>query len=170
MDVEPGAGRSIVPGVLEVFGNHSPDAIAAAVQVRACSFDEIDGKLPHRDWPTAEVLHFDDYSALIERPELLLSTANPRFRGSLGWLSRLTDRLQTRLVVVECATPAEAAAARSLGAALVAKGGPPVLVSECAEPGVRAAYFGSLYSLVIHDNPIDAAVGYAAADVHRKGG
>ena len=170
LHVEPGAGRSIVPGVLEVFGNHSPDAIAAAVQVRACSFDEIDGKLPHRDWPTAEVLHFDDYSALIERPELLLSTANPRFRGSLGWFSRLTDRLQTRLVVVECTTPAEAAAARSLGAALVAKGGPPVLVSECAEPGVRAAYFGSLYSLVIHDSPIDAAVGYAAADVHRKGG
>jgi CHAT domain-containing protein len=141
--VEVGPG-GVAQAVAAVFGTHDPAHVAKAVTVTPCGVEELD-ELAGRQL-TADVLHFNDGAFLADGADLL-RCGRPDRRGTLGWLLRLVDRLQTRLVVLTA--PARAHDARRLAAAVVARGGPAVRVSR--EPELGA------YPRLVHDYPLDEA-------------
>ncbi|GLH99804.1 hypothetical protein [Phytohabitans aurantiacus] len=115
-------------------------------------------------WPTVEVIELaGSILAPVEAsragaPRGLLSTAQPDGIGTLGWFERIAAGRQVRLLVVDCQTAAEAAAARLLAAELTARGGAAVVVADRVSP---YALF-SLYIRIIHDQPLDMAAGTVA--------
>jgi hypothetical protein len=149
LQVDPVPGREIAAMVPRIFGGHPVDVIARAILTSTTSVTDSGELRPDSSWPTVDVLHFDRYPVLTV--EHLLSTAHADEPYTLGWLARFTNRYQTRLVVIDCENEAEAAAARALAAALVAKGGPAVLVSD-----VPAEFYDYFYDWFIHDFPCDS--------------
>jgi hypothetical protein len=136
----------LLPLVRGIFGGRTAADFAQAFEVRTCEMKEIRDWRPPFGLPTVGVLHFDHPPL----PADLLTTAEPRRAGTLGWLWRLTDLCQTRLVVLRCHPGKAAAAARRLAAALVARGGPAVLVSD-----LEAGFDRWLYERLVHDFPLD---------------
>lgn len=143
--------RPIAQIVRHVFGSHPAENVERIVTVGSCNFDEIAHWRLDADWPTAEIIHFDEYPLLDAR---LLSKADPETPGTLSWLSRLTSTWQTRLVVLHVRNVAEAMAARTLASALTGVAGPAVLVAELGTltPGW---YYQEFYEALIHDAPLD---------------
>jgi hypothetical protein len=111
-----------------------------------------------REWPTADILCLDG----IDWPsndEEVLSTQIPEKVGSLGWLDRLSDVWQTRLVVMIARTPDEQRLLRVLAIALANRGGPAIFVTDHAPSW-------HFYDGFIHNMSIREIVGPEA----RKGG
>jgi len=71
-------------------------------------------------------------------------------RGSFGWLSRVLHAWQTRLLIIDVMTVAQAAMARRVAASVCARGGPGVVVRGASEP------LEPLYTRLVHDMPLDA--------------
>jgi hypothetical protein len=133
----------------QLFGSKEKQEVTAALEATACSWSEL--KSWQSRWPTAEILQFDAYP--LNKPlEDLLSTANPGREGTLGWLSRLTTNWQTRLVVLNNLRANEANA-RRLAQALVARGGPAVLVGSY----LWHLPLETFYERLVHDRPLDVA-------------
>jgi hypothetical protein len=154
LQVDPSPGRKpLQTTIREVFGSHPEALIAQAVQIESCSFSDLDAFRARSAWPTADVLHFDNFPTLAE-PEMLLSTADPEQPGTLGWLARLADSWQTRLLVIHCDTATQAAQARRLATALVNRGGPAVLVGHFPA-GDPEYFYNRFYGSIIHDTPLD---------------
>ncbi|QRN97835.1 CHAT domain-containing protein [Archangium violaceum] len=102
-------------------------------------------------WRTAEVLHFQGQPRIARELTSVLSTASPDEPGTLGWLLRLTDSWQTRLVVIEDDSW-PGVLLRRLAQALVERGGPAVLLALRASGDWRQR----LYEGLVHDMPLDA--------------
>lgn len=144
LQVDPGA--PLLPAVRQSFAGRDVTDFARTVRIMTCDLKEIRNGRPPFDLPTVEILHFDHPHFATD----LLKTTAPRRSGTLGWLGRLTDLCRTRLVVLRCRTREETAAARRLAAALVARGGPAVLIGDL-ETGLDHW----LYDRLVHDFPLD---------------
>ncbi|MET0624383.1 MAG: CHAT domain-containing protein [Pyrinomonadaceae bacterium] len=159
LQLNPEPEELIGPRVRSLFGGRSGEEVARVVRVRAAGFGRsVFEELPG-DWPTVDVLHLGRLPTLAH-PESLLRTADPDAVGTLGWLSRRTDTWQTRLVVIETRGETELAAARRLGHALTARGGPAVLVIDLrnVEPSDTSDLLAPFYDHLIHDSPHDYSV------------
>jgi hypothetical protein len=108
-----------------------------------------------RGWPSADVLHIAPGDMPLDAGTLLHS-ADPHAVGTLGWLSRVSDVWQPRLIVLEPSTATPVDLLRRLGAALVARGGPAILIGP-SRP-FPADFFRAFYGALIHDRPLDQAV------------
>ena len=153
-------GRSIKEIVAEAFSprpiKEKASDIDSAVEVRESDFEDLEEALTRSKIPTVEVLHFDHFSTLTKLPRLM-SSAAVEVAGSLGWLSRLSDRWQTRLAVFHCDGPGDFSIALRFATALVNRGGPAVLVERLDQHEADAFYQG-LYNYLIHDYPLDLIV------------
>lgn len=147
--VDAAGARVVRQAVDERFGRFAGAEAENAVRVRELAPGELSTWTLTEDWPNAEVIHLERLPSA--PPGARLSTARAGEVGTLGWLARLTELAQTRLLVLEAADGGEEADARALAAGLVARGGPAVLVLR--DPG-RDAIIG-LYDLLIHDRPLD---------------
>ncbi|MBZ4422986.1 CHAT domain-containing protein [Myxococcus sp. RHSTA-1-4] len=148
-----GGTRGAVSGLVSaVFG--SLPGWKDAMDVDACEPEVLEPFLRLRGWPTAEVLHFSDPAFFRREAEAgrLFSTAAPDAPGTLGWLFRMADAWQTRLVVLEYEHEGDARMLRRLAHALVGRGGPAVLLG----PAGASAWRARLYDELVHDRPLDA--------------
>jgi hypothetical protein len=151
--------------IRDFFGSHPGELVDQAVQVETCSFSGLDDFRESSNWPTAEVLHFDRFPTL-EKPEVLLTTADPERPGTLGWLARLADTWQTRLIVIQCDNAQKTAQARRLATALLNRGGPAVLVWHLADLKDPERDYFPFYNRLIHDGPLDLCFGSAHPSKH----
>lgn len=152
LDLYPSARGSISTLVAGIFGGLSD--WARAMVVGDCEPTRLEDFLKKESWPTAEVLHFTDpgiFRAVAEAGKLL-STAATDIPGTLGWLSRLADSWQTRLVVLEHRSGEDARQLRRLAHALMGRGGPAVVLLPAGHVASREQLYGAL----IHDLPLDA--------------
>lgn len=146
-------------------GTHQPDSLVAqAVQMDTCSFSDLKEWRLKSEWPTVEVLHFDRFPTLDEPTSILLTTTDPERPGTLGWLVRLADTSQTRLIVIHCNNLKQLAQARRLATALVNRGGPAVLVEHFSAANARS-FYDVFYDGIIHDMPLDFSFRSAALSV-----
>lgn len=141
----------------ELFGWRPREEVAAAVQVSVRDSLEFTRLSPTAAWPTAEVIHVDDFTATLTQHHSLLSTAATETPYTLGWLERRTDLWQTRLVILNTRRPEDLPAARSLAAALVNRGGPAVLVT--ADDDRAYLLFHKFYNNLLADLPHDDSLG-----------
>jgi len=140
--------------VRDIFGGYAPDVVDPAMLARSSA----DWSAP-MDWRTVDVVHIDALPAFDSR-RALLTMAEPERVGTLGWFARTTDRWQTRLLAVHCASAEECGTAGSLAQALWGKGNPAVLVVGPAGTAPARSvehFFTSFYNLLIHDYALDAA-------------
>ncbi|MBD0320603.1 MAG: hypothetical protein ICV87_09740, partial [Gemmatimonadetes bacterium] len=153
------AGASFVrEAVSRTFGGL--DRARDAVRVREIGYSTLAGWRPSSEWPTAEVVHLDGLPDL--DAEVRRGSGDASRVGTLGWLARFTDTAQTRLLVLQMVDGDDLGEALELGAALVGRGGPAVLVLGPVSSPDRIF---RLYDLLIHDRPLD----WIAADLQRDG-
>jgi hypothetical protein len=165
LHLNPGPEETIVEHVLSLFGGYQSEIINRVLHVREARFGAEGVEGFPADWPTVEVLHYARLPTL-ENPEFLLRTADPEAAGTLGWFSRRTDTWQTRLLIIETRSEPELAAARRLGHALTARGGPAVLVIERTDGNS----FGNIirfYDYLVHDSPHDFNICGSFMDLRR---
>jgi hypothetical protein len=163
VEVDLDRNRRIWAVVRGVFGGRPQEQVDRAILVLSTTFAELEAKQKGTSEPTAEVLHFGAFSSWLDR-ERVLSTVSPDQPGTLAWLCRLTDTLQTRLVVLDCDRPEEAAWARRLALGLANRGGPAVLVHPSSW---RAApFYQVFYERLVHDQPLDVCLRDAAVQTY----
>jgi hypothetical protein len=143
-----------------VFGTHTSGRGSASImQVKADHARRFAGwALPSR-WRTVDVLHLDQIA--LSPDDQLLATSMPDRPGTLGWLARCVDLWRTRLVVIRGAGSPGIAELRRLAHRLSAQGGPAVWLVDDGSPD-QAQRLQLFYASLIHDAPIDVAVGMAA--------
>jgi hypothetical protein len=103
---------------------------------------EFESFLRTNEWPTADILHISE--PLVDGPLRTSLEAPP---GTAGWLLRIADLWQTRLIILEhdgVASPL----LRRVAAAVVDRGGPGVLL-------VPRGHYGNVYWSFVHDRPLD---------------
>ncbi|HEX6096534.1 MAG TPA: CHAT domain-containing protein [Thermoanaerobaculia bacterium] len=128
-------GEAAVHGIRALFGSRPDANVDAAVLAAATEMSRLDDLRAPFGWPTVDVLHLGRL---------------PRFAGSpVAWLGRLAALWQTRLIVLDASDEQELRTARDLGAALVGRGGPGVIVRPVGTPVVR------VHERLIHDFPLD---------------
>ncbi|MEA3276096.1 MAG: CHAT domain-containing protein [Pseudomonadota bacterium] len=155
VQVDPVPGRDLPATIRRLFASRSEGEVAQAVQMTTCPSSVVAQGHGPEGWPKVDILHFDD--VLVPRdPAAMLALTDPRRIGTLGWLSRLTSSLQTRLVVLNCSTSDEASALYGLATALIRRGGPAVVVSQGGREDPD--YYQAFYDRLIHDDPLDVAV------------
>ena len=161
LQFSPGTGHNLKGMIRDALGGGISDEEAAqAIEVYDFAVSDMKGwAAPHGE-PTAEVLHFTEPSWMAQ-PEKLLSTAVPDQPGTLGWLSRVAELGQTRLVVIDCAGTETAQYARRLALRLVNRGGPAVLVTNFAAEAAAGDFYKWFYHQVIHDFPLDVIFKWA---------
>jgi hypothetical protein len=98
--------------------------------------------LRSNEWPTADILHISE--PLSDRPLRTSLDAPP---GTAGWLLRIADLWQTRLIILEHDGVASVPL-RRVAAAIVDRGGPGVLL-------VPRGRYGDVYWSFVHDRPLD---------------
>ncbi len=164
VEVNPAQGPRLRDVVYPVFGNRSAEAIEWAFVVREMPLDALTS-LSSQEWPTLDVLHVTSLP-LLDRPDAALSTASGA-QGSLGWLARMTERLQTRLVVLHAEDGAQAITAQRLGLGLARRGGPAVVILP-ATAAASAGVHQRLYWNIVHDVPLD--LGLPGLDANSQAG
>lgn len=156
LQVDPAPGRALVPLVRALFGSHPDSEVEAAVLVRVTPSSGL-GEVAPFQWPTVEVLHLDALPSLppgVGRQ----SAAAVDTVGTLGWLARRTAAWQTRLVVLHCDSPDDAAEARRLACRVIDRGGPAVLVIEALAGAAPHGFYAAFYDRLVHDDPLDVAL------------
>jgi hypothetical protein len=136
-------GDSVGAAVRHAFGDRGPEAYEDVVTVTSVSWSQFDKLFPGEALVTADVIHFHDTSFLPPGPDLL-RTAAPDWRGTLGWFLRRLALWQTRLLILEGWWDYRLF---ELAAAIVARGGPAVRITDAMEPGI--------YDRLLHDAPLD---------------
>ena len=105
-----------------VIGSHRWVGVAGVFDSTASG--QLDEWRRASGWPDADVLYIPDSLPAAG----VLSTAPNAPPLTLGWLSRQTALLQTRLVIIDCETEDDARRAQSLALSLAARGGPAAIV------------------------------------------
>lgn len=148
-----GAAGAVRREIESLLGEEDPALVAEAVAVE--SADDIEKR---HSWPVVDIVHLPSLPPAGDA-EKLFSPSLKR-RGSLGWLARLLDEWQTRLLIID-SLPSDQARlwmaehddienARRFAAALVARGGPAVIVRHAHPSPLR------LYERILRDFPLDA--------------
>jgi hypothetical protein len=149
--------HAIAAIIQRIFERYSPEAMARVVYVGLCpSLEDLSEWRALAGWPAAHVLHFDHFR-MPESVERLCATSMPDVPGTLGWLIRLADTWQTRLIVISCTDAEQAALARSLAAALIGRGGPAVLINPDSDQ-TDDSFYDRFYFGIMHDLPFDQAL------------
>ncbi len=145
----------LLNAIRNVFGPRWDAEVAGAYVGAAGELEKVDrfDALPF-GWPLVDILHLCRLRPNATEQEQLSPSAEDW--GSVGWLTRLLDAWQTRLLLLEFSSETQARMMRRVGAAIVARGGPGVIV--CRE----SSQLSRLYAEIIHDMPLDA-LGLAVA-------
>jgi hypothetical protein len=151
----------IVDHVNSMLQHFSPTERSDAILVESCHVDALGRAWQYREWPTVEILHFDEFLQIGTDPSRRFSTSSTHIPGTLGWLCRIADVNQTRLIVLHAPDSDEASVLRELAAAVTSRGGPAVIVAAAAP--VADAFSATLYERLIHDQAIDTAFKDACA-------
>lgn len=157
LDVTTSASSRVSLAVDTIFGHWAREAIMQdAVKVAACGPTRILSTLRSERWRQVDIIHFD---ALPWRnsSDNLLSTATEA-PGSLGWLMHLANRFLPRLILINAPDAGHRAVACQLATALLARGGPGVIIGDFtgnAQPGAYNEDLFRCYDLLIHDEPLD---------------
>jgi hypothetical protein len=141
---------------VQMFRHFGADGLGNALIAEECPATALGGTCTYRDWPTIDVLHFDDFLSLAPDRDVLWQTAAPDTTGTLGWLNRIADLNQTRLIVLRAWSYEQVALLRRLAAAVAARGGPAVVVVGAPAPSARR-FLERFYERLVHDDPLDAA-------------
>lgn len=159
LDVDVGTGRGAASPMADMVASLSDDSgiVFDAAEATAGTIEETRHAL---QWPRADILHFG-IPPFHSDPDELFTTGNPNRSGTLGWLSRLTETWQVRLVTIECWSASEFATARAVAWSLASRGGPAVLLRGPETQDSLDEYYRSL----VHDWPLDAAVGRTLARI-----
>ena len=151
--IATGDAAPLAPEILSVFGSHPPGVIAAAISVEQLTSGRADDLLKRApNDPTVDILHFD----LTPDPSLF----KPADFGNETKLTRLVDKLGTRLIVMSCADAQQALAARQAAATMVGSGGPAVLVADRTHDSHSTLI--AFYTNLVHNYPLDAALRQAS--------
>lgn len=153
LQIEPADEWKTASSLQSLFSRHEKER-DDVVRLNECTLGELQRFRRDSKWPTAEVLHFGRWGDLAMMEEAF-STSQSETTGTVGWLSRLTDTWQTRLVILHCRDKREAGRARMQAARLVDRGGPAVLVTCLADEEQAAAFYRLFYDNLIHDLPHD---------------
>jgi hypothetical protein len=102
-------------------------------------------------WPNVDILHIEKAPTLTDDA----MSGDPTRTGSLGWFVSLLVQWQVRLVVLQPAVSDSLAGMRRFAAAVVARGGPAVVVEAFADSH-RQDFYTRFYQELIHDRPLDA--------------
>jgi hypothetical protein len=95
-------------------------------------------------WATVDVVHLHP-----DATRRIVEEEDPDEPGSAGWLFRVTNRWQTRLLVLE-GVPGHLGELRKAAQKLIDRGGPAVMVLP---PTSNATT--TLYAAILHDRPLD---------------
>ena len=147
---QPG-GPHRLGSVTRAFGEPSNPDWEESVNVEEVSLDDIPAFRTEPGWPAAHVIHVSSLPPVPD--DLVSSTARADVPGTVGWFYRLVETWQTRLLILDCGSAAEAENGRFIAHALADRGGPATLVTE----GEGEAGFDTLYARLIHDFPLDDA-------------
>lgn len=118
-----------------------------ALAVDAAPRDAMEEFLRKNRWPTAEILHLGE--PLDSAP---LRMSKDTVAGTAGWLLRIADLWQTRLVIIEY--DAMSRVLKSFACKVIDSGGPAVML-------VPRGQYQSLYYDFIHDRPLDFIAKYS---------
>ena len=155
LNVDPANPGALPFTMRNLIGKSQPDEIASqAVKVHERQFFELSSGLTETDWPTVEIIHFEQLPSLID--EALFKTSVPEQAGTLGWFARVGDLWKTRLVIIECNGRYDFVLAQRLATALINRGGPAVLVIE-QSPNLTS-FLREFYWNLLHDFPVDTAL------------
>lgn len=113
-----------------------------AVVAAAAPLETFEAFLRSNKWGTADIIHVD-----VPLPDLPLRTSRHAPPGTAGWLLRIADLWQTRLIVFEHDGDASPLL-RRVAATIVDRGGPAVLL-------VPRGRYGDVYWSFVHDRPLD---------------
>jgi hypothetical protein len=151
------------------FYNFAEDELANTVRVDSGLVTDFVHHVAPKDWPMVDVLHLGSTATRPQSGIATLQTEDSSALGTLGWLTRVTEAWQTRLVVMEAGAAEEESRARTLAAALCARGGPAVLVGPSGNMDLRGggtSFYTGFYRALIHDDPIDQAFAVGLRDYH----
>ena len=121
-----------------------------AVIPAAAPLVDFESFLRTNEWPTADILHISEPLA-----DGALRTSLDAPPGTAGWLLRISDLWQTRLIILEYDGVLSLLLSR-VAAAVVDRGGPGVLL-------VPRGRYSDVYWSFVHDRPLDwisAAFGF----------
>lgn len=138
-----------VPRVLQIGGGYGTPREGSMLG-GWCALDDVRSYMERKQWATAEVLHFRDLADRVPA-DRLLRTSRPEEPGTVGWLSRIADLWQTRLIIIEsdwAAGPMDAL--RRAAHLVVRRGGPAVWLIERDAPLLR-----DVYESIVHSRPFD---------------
>ena len=139
--LEVGAPARVAGVARQLLGGASKDY---AFLVRTTPLLNSERTVASLRWPSVDVLHLHATASRDARRRPKQSEP-----GGLGWLFRLADRWQVRLIVIE-ALPADAGALRQTAQRLVDRGGSAVFVLASSMANTL-----ELYSSLLHDRPLD---------------
>ena len=148
--------------VRALFEDHPRPDVSNAIELHQTNWSEPSDPEVPVSWPSVDILQFDFLSAL-ELPRLL-SPADPEDPGTLAWFQRNTRRWRTRLVILHAFGPERSRSALRLAHALTARGGPAVLV-DSLPANELPNFYRAFYQNVVDDQPLDAALQSAGADL-----
>jgi hypothetical protein len=137
----------------KVFHHRSLQKYAAALRIASVNWKSWNSLALPEDWPTAEVLHFNSLPRFPRGQMLSGDAATP---GTLGWLVEKLIAWQVRLLVVQCKPGRELENLRQFASAILARGGPAVLVEAFQSAAKRRHFYDVFYEQLIHDFPLDA--------------
>jgi hypothetical protein len=151
--------RPLADIVLPLFGDHDRARVARAVTIEPMPLDALAGfRLSDRLLPV-DIVHIWEPRFPSDH-EAVTSSSRPEIPCTLGHVTRLTQESRCRLIVLTCGSETDAHKARLLSAAVVARGGPAMLVLM-PESG-QSTELAVLYQELIHNNPLDRAARAAA--------
>lgn len=159
LHVDPEEARPLDDGVRAAFDIREREGLDSVVRTDARPVRELESL--RGDWPTADVVYFERTAWPLDDKESLLSTADPERPHTLGWLARLTERWQTRLLVLrdpglwpwDWPHRGGRSHLSELATALVGRGGPAVLVVPWWEDDSRVT---EAVAALFRDEPLDA--------------
>jgi hypothetical protein len=155
------AEDNVLTPLYKVFSYKALDAYSAALRATAVHWEEWgDAQIP-KNWPNVDVLHFDRVPAFPKQEQM---SGDATIAGTLGWFVEKIVAWQVRLIVFRVSV-SQMKNVREFASAVVARGGPAILVEAFARPEQRHNFYVTLYPRLIHDSPIDLIWRDALTDV-----
>ena len=153
VEMSPPPGSALRGSILSIFGGHPAERVDQALRIASAT----PASFPPAGWPTVDILHCN-YLESFSDPSMSMSLSEPDRFGTLSWFLRSAEQYQTRLIVLHCWGADDASLARALGAAIVRRGGPAVLVGDFPPARPSTIEYEQFYRNLVHDFPLDFAL------------
>jgi hypothetical protein len=145
------AEDNVLAPLYVVFRYKGLDAYSTALRATAVDWEEWRNAHIPASWPNVDVLHLD---RLPEFPKEEQMSGDASVAGTLGWFLEKIVSWQVRLIVFRVSVN-DLKNVREFASAVVARGGPAILVEAFARPEQRHSFYLTFYQRLIHDSPID---------------